>query len=109
MRLRALRDACAGGFVYGAVVYGAALSLLHVVHNRLGSSRDALIALQGFVNGGRPADALSGHRPAGRFYSAPTSRFRSLVELGSAPCNPLGHDVLWLGSFSLPQSSSSPG
>src|SRR5947209_4773293 len=48
MRLRALRDACAGGFVYGAVVYGAALSLLHVVHNRLGSSRDALIALAFF-------------------------------------------------------------
>ncbi|MBW8876790.1 MAG: alkaline phosphatase family protein [Acidobacteria bacterium] len=45
MRLRALRDACIGGFLYGAVVYGASLSLLHVVHNRLGSSRDALIAL----------------------------------------------------------------
>src|SRR5436853_5929512 len=45
MRLQALRDACIGGFLYGAVVYGASLSLLHVVHNRLGSSRDALIAL----------------------------------------------------------------
>ena len=48
MRLRALRDACAGGFVYGAVVYGASLSLLHVVHNRLGASRDALIVLAFF-------------------------------------------------------------
>jgi hypothetical protein len=45
MRLRALRDACAAGFVYGAVAYGAVLALLHVVHNRVGSSRDALIVL----------------------------------------------------------------
>jgi hypothetical protein len=45
MRLRALRDACAGGFLYGAVLYGAPLSLLHVVHNQLGSTRDALLIL----------------------------------------------------------------
>jgi len=45
MRLRALRDACTAGFVYGAVPYGATLSFLHVLHNRVGSSRDALIVL----------------------------------------------------------------
>lgn len=45
MRLRALRDACAGGFLYGALLYGAALSLLHVVHNHVGSTRDALLIL----------------------------------------------------------------
>ena len=44
MRLRALRDACLGGFLYGALLYGAVLSLVHVVHNHLGSARDALIA-----------------------------------------------------------------
>ena len=44
MRLRALRDACLGGFLYGSLLYGAVLSLVHVVHNHLGSTRDALIA-----------------------------------------------------------------
>ena len=48
MRLRALRDACLGGFLYGALLYGAVLSLVHVLHNHLGSARDALIAF-GFV------------------------------------------------------------
>jgi len=43
MRLRALRDACLGGFLYGSLLYGAVLSLVHVVHNHLGSARDALI------------------------------------------------------------------
>src|SRR4029077_4473154 len=45
MSLPPLRDACAGGFLYGAVLYGATLSLLHVVHNQLGSTRDALLIL----------------------------------------------------------------
>jgi hypothetical protein len=45
MRLRALRDACAGGFLYGALPYGATLSVLHVVHNQVGSARDALLIL----------------------------------------------------------------
>ncbi|HET9208966.1 MAG TPA: alkaline phosphatase family protein [Thermoanaerobaculia bacterium] len=49
MRLRALRDACLGGFLYGALLYGAVLSLVHVVHNHLGSARDALIAYVGFL------------------------------------------------------------
>jgi hypothetical protein len=49
MRLRALRDACLGGFLYGALLYGAVLSLVHVVHNHLGSARDALIAYMGFL------------------------------------------------------------
>ena len=49
MRLRALRDACLGGFLYGALLYGAVLSLVHVVHNHLGSTRDALIVYAGFL------------------------------------------------------------
>src|SRR3954469_21576954 len=48
MRLRALRDACLGGFLYGALLYGGVLSLVHVVHDHLGSVRDALIAYVGF-------------------------------------------------------------
>lgn len=49
MRLRALRDACLGGFLYGALLYGGVFSLLHVLHNHVGSSADALIAFAGFV------------------------------------------------------------
>ena len=49
MRLRALRDACLGGFLYGGLLYGAVLSLVHVVHNHLGSACDALIVYAGFL------------------------------------------------------------
>ncbi|HEY7214525.1 MAG TPA: alkaline phosphatase family protein [Thermoanaerobaculia bacterium] len=49
MRLRALRDACLGGFLYGSLLYGAVLSLVHVVHNHLGSARDALITYGVFL------------------------------------------------------------
>src|SRR4051794_26612939 len=45
MRLKTLRDACAGGFLYGALLYGATLSLLHVVHNHVGSTHDSLLIL----------------------------------------------------------------
>jgi hypothetical protein len=47
LRLRSLRDAGLGGFLYGALLYGAVLSLVHIVHNHLGSSRDALITFAG--------------------------------------------------------------
>jgi Type I phosphodiesterase / nucleotide pyrophosphatase len=49
MRLRALRDACCGGFLYGSLLYGAVLSLVHVVHNHVGSVRDALITYAFFL------------------------------------------------------------
>ncbi len=49
MRPRALRDACLGGFLYGALLYGGVLSLVHVLHNHLGSARDALIVYAGFL------------------------------------------------------------
>ena len=49
MRLDNLRSACLGGFLYGAIVYGAVLSLIHVVYNELGSTRDALVTLVWFI------------------------------------------------------------
>lgn len=49
MKARDLRSACLAGFAYGAVLYGGTLSLIHVVHSRVGSARDALIALLTFV------------------------------------------------------------
>jgi hypothetical protein len=43
MRLRALRDACLGGFLYASLLYGTVLSLVHVAYNHLGSAGDALL------------------------------------------------------------------
>jgi hypothetical protein len=43
MTLRPLRAVSIGGFLYGSLVYGLVLSLIHVVHNRLVSAGDALL------------------------------------------------------------------
>lgn len=43
MKPTPLRAVCLGGFLYGSIVYGLVLSLIHVLHNRLGT-RDALVA-----------------------------------------------------------------
>src|SRR5688572_29563453 len=42
MKPTPLRAVCLGGFLYGSIVYGLVLSLIHVLHNRLGM-RDALV------------------------------------------------------------------
>lgn len=47
--MRAFRDACLGGFLYGSLLYGAVLSLIHVVYNHLGSTADALIVYGVFL------------------------------------------------------------
>ena len=44
MKPSPLRAVCLGGFLYGSIVYGLVLSLIHVAHNRLGSTRGALVA-----------------------------------------------------------------
>ncbi|HVG06145.1 MAG TPA: alkaline phosphatase family protein [Thermoanaerobaculia bacterium] len=44
MKPTPLRAVCLGGFLYGSMVYGLVLSLIHVAHNRLGSTRGALVA-----------------------------------------------------------------
>jgi hypothetical protein len=43
MTPRPLRAVLLGGFLYGSLVYGLVLSLIHVVHNRLVSTSDALV------------------------------------------------------------------
>lgn len=43
MNSRPFRAAAIGGFLYGSLVYGLALSLVHVVHNRLGSPWESLL------------------------------------------------------------------
>lgn len=49
MRLRALRDACLGGFLYASLLYGAVLSLVHIAYNHLGSTGDALLVYGVFL------------------------------------------------------------
>jgi hypothetical protein len=49
MRFRFLRAAALGGFLYGSIVYGSPLSLIHIVYNRLASGRGALVAWLFFV------------------------------------------------------------
>jgi hypothetical protein len=44
MKFRSLRAAALGGFLYGSIVYGSPLALIHVVYNRLGLARGALAA-----------------------------------------------------------------
>jgi hypothetical protein len=57
------------GFLHGAVLYGAVVSLLHVVHNRLPSVADSLILLlvTGLVYGVIAALAFGGGAVASRF------------------------------------------
>ena len=43
MKPSPLRAVGLGGFLYGSIVYGLVLSLIHVAHNRLGSTRGALV------------------------------------------------------------------
>lgn len=43
MTPRPLRAVSIGGFLYGSLVYGLVLSLIHVVHNRLGSPGESLL------------------------------------------------------------------
>ncbi|MEE2777824.1 MAG: alkaline phosphatase family protein [Acidobacteriota bacterium] len=56
------------GFVHGALVYGGLISLLHVVHNRMPSVRDAvvLLAISALVYGTAGAAIFAGGGIAGR-------------------------------------------
>lgn len=59
MNPRPLRAVSLGGFLYGSLVYGLVLSLIHVVHNRLASTSDALLTwLYGSVLYGLAAAAV---------------------------------------------------
>jgi hypothetical protein len=49
MKPTPLRAVCLGGFLYGSIVYGLVLSLIHIAHNRLGSTRGALVVFLFFA------------------------------------------------------------
>jgi hypothetical protein len=49
MHRHPVRTALFAGFVYGSVLYGGVLSVLHLVYNRLGSPRDSLVLWAGIT------------------------------------------------------------
>lgn len=78
MTLRALRDACLRGFLYGSLVYGAVLAVIHLVHNQVGSVTDALIvfAVFGLLYGLWAAVFFALARLAAGFFADPEDRER---------------------------------
>src|SRR5262245_26163695 len=88
---RDLRRTALGGFAFGALLYGAPIALVHVLHNRVGSLRDALaayvdfLALYGawalavFVGGWALAAGWARLRPS-RFWAAPEHRPRAAAD-----------------------------
>ncbi|HET9226850.1 MAG TPA: alkaline phosphatase family protein [Thermoanaerobaculia bacterium] len=64
MKPSPLRAVLLGGFLYGSIVYGLVLSLIHVSHNRLGSTGGALATALVFIllyGLGAAAVFLAGH------------------------------------------------
>lgn len=78
MNLRALRDACLRGFLYGSLLYGAVLAVIHLVHNQVGSVADALIvfAVFGLLYGVWAAVFFGLARLAAGFLARPEDRER---------------------------------
>ena len=105
MRLRALRDACLGGFLYGALLYGAVLSLVHVVHNHLGSARDALITSPASsCSTASGARRSSRWRPGGDSFSRPESQGRRGLLLGLFAFNLFFWEVFFLYGLTYDQA-----
>jgi hypothetical protein len=110
MRLRALRDACLGGFLYGSLLYGAVLSLIHVVHNHLGSTRDALItyAVFGLLYGLWAAAFFGLASLATLLFSRPEVRERRGVRLGLLVFNLFFWEIFFLYGMTYDQAPFHP-
>src|SRR5829696_2239309 len=110
MRLRALRDACLGGFLYGSLLYGAVLSLVHVVYNHLGSTRDALIAyaLFGLLYGLWAAAFFGLASLAAGLLSRPEARGRRGLLFGLILFNVFFWEVFFLYGLTYDQAPFHP-
>ncbi len=110
MRLRSLRDACLAGFLYGSLLYGAVLSLVHVVHNHLGSTRDALIAFAGFgvLYGLWSAAFFALANLAAVFFSRPETQGRRGLPLGLFAFNLFFWEVFFLYGLTYDQAPFHP-
>jgi hypothetical protein len=110
MTLRALRDACLRGFVYGSVLYGAVLSVIHLVHNRVGSVRDALIvfAVFGLLYGLWAAAFFGLARLAAGFFSRPEARERRGLFWGLLAFNLVFWEILFLYGLTYDQAPFGP-
>lgn len=109
-RLRALGDACLGGFLYGSLLYGAILSLVHVVHNQLGSARDALITYAGFalLYGAWAAAFFGVASLAAGLFSWPEDRKRRGLRLGLLAFNLFFWEVFFLYGLTYDQAPLHP-
>jgi hypothetical protein len=111
MRLRALRDACLGGFLYGALLYGVVLSLVHVLHNHLGSTRDALIVYAGvlLLYGLWSAAFFAAASLAALPFSRPEDQGRRGLGLGLLAFNLVFWEVFFLYGLTYDQAPLHPG
>ena len=114
--IRLLRDACLGGFLYGSLTYGTVLSAVHVLHNRLGSTRDALLtyALFSLLYGLWAAAFFGAGALAARVSSRgadpdPDARLRRAVWFGMLAFDLLFWEVFFLYGLTYDQAPFHPG
>jgi Type I phosphodiesterase / nucleotide pyrophosphatase len=110
MRLRALRDSFLYGFLYGSLLYGAVISLVHVVHNQLGSARDALItyAVSALLYGLWAAAFFGVASVAAGFVSWPEDQGRRGLRLGLFAYNLFFWEVFFLYGLTYDQAPFHP-
>ncbi|HEV2846234.1 MAG TPA: hypothetical protein VG477_15365, partial [Thermoanaerobaculia bacterium] len=110
MNLRALRDACLRGFLYGSLLYGAVLAVIHLVHNQVGSLPDALIvfAVFGLLYGLWAAVFFGLARLAAGFFTAPESRERRGLFWGLLAFNLVFWEIFFLYGLTYDQAPFGP-
>ncbi len=110
MTFRALRDACLGGFLYGSLVYGAVLSVIHVVHNQVGSVTDALIvfAAFGLLYGLWAAVFFGLARLAAGFFADPEDRERRGLFCGLLAFNLVFWELFFLYGLTYDEAPLGP-
>lgn len=110
MKLLALRDACLRGFLYGSLLYGSVLSLIHLVYNQVGSVRDALITFAVFalLYGTWAAVFFGLARLAAGLFSPPEARDRRGLFWGFLAFNLVFWEIFFLYGLTYDQAPFGP-